>query len=223
MYSNRPNLVIGFHGCDKSTRDALVHHPQNIKISEESYDWLGHGFYLWENNFERAREWAEQRAKQGRFKEPGVVGAVIDLGHCCDFMDSSHIGMLKTYYEHMAQTYKEISVPLPMNRDVARHVYKDELLRELDCAVIEFMHAEICSDYKNEIETRGITNIKMFDSVRCAFIEGGPAFKGAGIREKNHIQICIRNLNSIKGFFIPRENLDFYSWSLNKYLQLENN
>ncbi|WPV68001.1 hypothetical protein [Chitinophaga sp. LS1] len=223
MYSNRSNLVIGFHGCDKSTCHALVHHPQIIKISEEPHDWLGHGFYFWENNFARAREWAVQKVKQGRFKEPAVVGAVIDLGHCCDFLDSGHIELLKTYYYAMEKIYNEIGKPLPVNRNIARDVHKDKLLRELDCAVIEYMHAVIFKNYKNDIGIHGMSDLKMFDSVRCAFIEGGPAFKGAGIREKNHIQICIRNLNSIKGFFIPRENLDFYSWSLNKYLQLENN
>jgi hypothetical protein len=223
MYNNRPNLIIGFHGCDKSTRDALVYDPQLIKISEEPHDWLGHGFYFWENNFVRARNWAEQKKKQGRVKDPAVVGAVIDLGYYCDFLDSDHIGLLKAYYETMVQSYKEIGRPLPVNRDLARDNYKDKLLRELDCAVIEYMHSEICINYKNDIENHGMTDLKMFDTVRGVFIEGGPAFEGAGILEKSHIQICIRNLNSIKGFFIPREETDFYSWSLNKYLQIESN
>jgi len=28
---------------------------------------------------------------------------------------------------------------------------------------------------------------------------------GAGFKEKNHIQICVRNRNCIKGYFLPRE------------------
>jgi hypothetical protein len=47
--------------------------------------------------------------------------------------------------------------------------------------------------------------------IKCPFFEkreiiteGGPAFSGAGIREKNHIQVCIRNLDMIKGFLIPK-------------------
>ena len=44
-----------------------------------------------------------------------------------------------------------------------------------------------------------------FDSTRGLFLEGSPVYEGAGIRLKNHIQICIRNKNCIKGFFIPRE------------------
>jgi hypothetical protein len=46
-----------------------------------------------------------------------------------------------------------------------------------------------------------------FDTVRCAFLEGAPAFPGAAIKLKNHIQICVRNPNSILAFFLPRHTL----------------
>jgi hypothetical protein len=45
----------------------------------------------------------------------------------------------------------------------------------------------------------------MFDSVRGVFWEGRELYPNAGFREKDHIQICIRNPNCIKGFFYPRE------------------
>lgn len=44
-----------------------------------------------------------------------------------------------------------------------------------------------------------------FDSVRGVFFEGTELYPGAGFREKDHIQICIRNPNCIKGYFLPRE------------------
>jgi hypothetical protein len=34
---------------------------------------------------------------------------------------------------------------------------------------------------------------------------------------KNHIQICIRNFNSIKGFFLPRDEEDFVTVLTEKY------
>ena len=42
-----------------------------------------------------------------------------------------------------------------------------------------------------------------FDSVRGMFQEGSEPYPDAGFREKNHIQICVRNLECIKGYFLP--------------------
>ena len=50
LYSRRANLVIGFHGCDRSVVETV--------ISTNDYDWLGSGIYFWENNEERAWQWA---------------------------------------------------------------------------------------------------------------------------------------------------------------------
>lgn len=54
MYQNRPNLMLGFHGCDISVRNDLVTNPDRVKKSVEKFDWLGNGFYVWENNYKRA-------------------------------------------------------------------------------------------------------------------------------------------------------------------------
>ena len=48
-------------------------------------------------------------------------------------------------------------------------------------------------------------NKSEYDSVRGVFFEGSDLYENAGFKEKNHIQIAIRNQNCIKGFFIPRE------------------
>jgi len=40
-----------------------------------------------------------------------------------------------------------------------------------------------------------------FDTVRGIFIEGNEVYPGSGFREKTHIQICVRNLGCIKGYF----------------------
>ena len=50
LYSRRANLVIGFHGCDRSVVEKV--------IRTNDYDWLGSGIYFWENNEERAWQWA---------------------------------------------------------------------------------------------------------------------------------------------------------------------
>lgn len=213
LYSASPNLIIGFHGCDEGTQDKLLTNPNEIKMSEEKFDWLGNGMYFWENNYERALQWANDKQKSNRkkniIKKPAVIGAVLQLNHCCDFLDSEYIMTLKHYYELMVAFYELGEQPLPQNKNAPSDKYEDKVLRELDCSVIEFMHSEIQSNAKKEIQSKGYTDYKIFDSVRGLFTEGGPAYKGAGFLEKTHIQICIRNSNCIKGFFLPRKETNF--------------
>jgi len=53
-------------------------------------------------------------------------------------------------------------------------------------------------------EVRKEANLTPFDSVRGVFFEGDELYPGAGFKVKNHIQLCIRNPNCIKGYFLPR-------------------
>jgi hypothetical protein len=206
MYDIKPNLIFGFHGCDESIRDRLLNQPDEIVFSKEKYDWLGHGMYFWENNYERALQWAEEKRARGTIRLPAVIGATIFLGHCCDFLDATYIRLLKKYYDLMAAAVGE---KLPQNRNLPHDQHKDKILRELDCAVIEYMHGRILRKTQSDIQTKGFSHSKIFDSTRGVFTEGGPVFAGAGILEKSHIQICIRNPNCIKGFFLPRKEVTF--------------
>ncbi|OEK07587.1 hypothetical protein A8C32_17470 [Flavivirga aquatica] len=201
MYSSRSNILIGFHGCDESARDELLTKPKNVKISEKPFDWLGHGFYLWENNYDRALEWAKHKQKRGKIKKASVIGVVFTLDYCLDLIDSEFIKMLSIYYQLMEKDFSSIGKELPKNKDVKEDEHKDLLIRELDCAVIQYLHQKI----KEEIKSDKNTSIKEFDTARGVFTEGGPAFPGAGIQKKSHIQICIRNMDCIKGFFLPRK------------------
>src|ERR1700754_1501102 len=152
MYDIRPNLILGFHGCDESVRDRLLTQPDEIVFSKEKYDWLGHGMYFWENNYQRALLWAEDKKRRGRINKPSVVGAVLYLGYCCDFLDSTFSLLLKKYFDLMAATLIPLDIPLPQNKDTPHDQYKDKILRELDCAVIEYMHGNMQHDYQNDIQ-----------------------------------------------------------------------
>jgi hypothetical protein len=209
MYDVRPNTIIGFHGCDLSVRDYLINNPNDIQIGRKPHDWLGHGMYFLENNYTRALEWAEQRAARGTIKTPAVLGAILQLGYCCDFLDSKYLNLLKHYHAVMTEEYDRIKTELPQNVDATGDKHRDKLIRILDCAVIEFMHSAILGIYEKDIADDHFSDIKIFDSTRGVFTEGGPAFAGAGILEKSHIQVCIRNMNCIKGFFIPRDEIPF--------------
>ena len=198
MYSKRQNIVLGFHGCDISVRNLVVQGNGFLKNSDNAYDWLGNGIYFWENNYDRALEYATfiknnpQRSKT-KIETPSVIGAVIDLGYCLDLLDSKYLKKVKEGYDFLVEihnTYNDI--PLPENKPINDE--SDLLIRNLDCAVIQTVH-----------KLNNDTHQKTYDSVRGVFFEGKDLYENAGFKEKNHIQICIRNHNCIKGLFIPRE------------------
>jgi hypothetical protein len=92
--------MIGFHGCDENERNELVNNPNKIIKSKEAYDWLGNGFYVWENNYSRALKWATDKQKRDEhITKPSVVGVVYQLEHCLDLTDSEFIDILREYHE----------------------------------------------------------------------------------------------------------------------------
>ena len=130
MYRSRPNLHIGFHGCDEAIRDELVLHPYRVKKSQESYDWLGHGFYVWENNQERAYKWAEDKRIRGNLKTPSVVGVIYQLDYCLDFTDSEFLNIISSYFELMKNDLHLAGKKLPKNKDIPKAEHHDLIIRE---------------------------------------------------------------------------------------------
>jgi hypothetical protein len=197
MYTTRTGLILGFHGCDESVVEKVILGNESLKKSENVHDWLGHGIYFWENSPSRALEFATSLKNHPErsitsIKHLAVLGAVIQLGFALDLMDYQNLQLVKYGYEVLSS---DTAMPLPENLPTRQG---DELLiRKLDCAVIQTLHT-----------IREETGEQPFDSIRGVFREGGELYPSAGFREKDHIQICIRNPNCIKGFFLPRV-LDF--------------
>lgn len=137
LYSRRSNLVVGFHGCDKSVVDAVIAGKTELLASANDYDWLGSGIYFWENNEDRAWQWAKQLStrKSSSVKEPAVIGAIIDLGYCLDLTDSFYLQELKTSYSVLKELYADANMPLPRNETIGKST--DLLIRKLDCAVVQ--------------------------------------------------------------------------------------
>ena len=194
MYSSISNIVIGFHGCDKEIFENILYKHETFKASRNKYDWLGNGMYFWEQNLERAWEWANSGRTNPKLhiKTPAVIGAVIDLGFCLNLLDSNNIKMLKLQYQILKIKMSIADKPMPINRNISGN--SDLLLRNLDCAVIEDLHKD-----------RERANLTQYDSVRGVFLEGKPIYETSGFMEQSHIQICVRNPNCIKGFFAPKE------------------
>jgi hypothetical protein len=164
----------------------------SLDASENDYDWLGHGIYFWEHNAQRALEFArggrdQPRRGKSKVKHPAVVGAIIDLGFCLNLLDSRFIEMVRQAHQDLVLLHREANELLPTNSGGP-----DRLMRRLDCAVIQTLHA-----------TRRERDELAFQTVRAAFVEGSPIYQDAGFQSKNHIQLCVRDAAAIKGFFRP--------------------
>ena len=78
---------------------------------------------------------------------------------------------------------------LPKNRTAPKDKREDNVLRYLDCAVINHLR---------------ILARDPFDTVRGLFIEGEPVYPGAEIFHKTHSEIAVCNPACIKGLFLTR-------------------
>ncbi len=138
----------------------------------------------------RALEWAHWRANRGDYKEPFVVGAIIDLGHCLDLIPREDIEILHEAYLDFLKVQKKSGLPMPVNKSARGQRDVDRLLRYLDCAVVKHLHSII-----------GDTD--PYDTVRGMFTEGGKLYPKSGFKTRTHVQIAVRNMACIKGLFIP--------------------
>jgi len=188
-YEYQPSFVLGFHGCDKAVGEALLSgKTKHLKPSTKIYDWLGHGIYFWEGNPARAQEWAELKQQEGKIETPFVVGAIIDLRRCLDLFDKDGLRQVQTAHEELEQTMQLTGTPMPVNVGNT----PDKAGRKLDCMVLNYLH-----EYRKE------RSEEEYDSVRGPFLEGTHLYPNAGFRSENHIQLCIRNTDCIKGYFRP--------------------
>jgi hypothetical protein len=190
-YQRLPSSILGFHGTDAQTVRKILNDPKtHLHSSNNDYDWLGGGIYFWENDPLRALQFAKERMKwkgqQG--KEPGVIGAIIDLGLCFNLFDQPALKELAQSYEELSGDFASFGIELPRNG-------RDGKLwsRNRDCLVIDHVH-----DLRKE------QGLPAYDTVRSAFQEGEPVFPGTEFRKKHHIQIAVRNTACIKGYFLPQ-------------------
>jgi hypothetical protein len=179
--------VIAYHGCDASVAERILA-GEHFKRSQNDYDWLGEGIYFWEYGADRALSFANQEKKRNRIDEAAVVGVVLQLGKCFDLMDTKFTKELRVAFEMLKKVHTGAEQPLPVNDGKT----PDKKMRRLDCAVLNF--------YLRLLADQGVS----YDTVRCGFVEGSPAFEGSGIQYQSHVQIAVRNPTCILGVFHPR-------------------
>ncbi len=166
----------------------------DIIQSKKDYDWLGPGAYFWESDPRRALEWAEWKKQRGEYKNPRIIGAVIDLRNCLDLVSREDVELVKAAYEAFVTIQESAGLEIPTNRNPDGTENGDLLLRYLDCAVLRHLHQTVEKNPDTE----------PFDTVRGMFVEGRKAFPGSGIHSKSHVHIAVRNPACIKGIFFPR-------------------
>ena len=194
IFKRPPGIVLGFHGCDRATGEALLAGKiDHLQPSKNEYDWLGSGIYFWESDPWRAKQWAEQAAARPKMTskpvlEPYVVGAVIDLGFCFNLLDVDSCVEASNAFDLVQSLYAESDRQVPQNKG------PEGALRYRDRLVIETVHL-----------LRRRAKAPRYDSVRAAFPEGGCLYEGAGFQARSHIQIAVRTHSCIKGYFrLPR-------------------
>lgn len=177
--------VFGFHGCKKETKEILLDNISLFRNSENDYDWLGNGVYFWENDYERARRWAFNSYGE----DAAVLGAKIRLGSCFDLSNTFSKQMLKESFEDFRMMCETLHLPMPHNANYTGFLGNpnDLVLRRLDRAVLEYLFSNLPIDE--------------FQTVRAPFQEGFEVFPGSAFRELDHIQLCVRDLDSITAVF----------------------
>ena len=183
------SLVIGYHGCDRKVAEQVVAGRDDLKPSQNAWDWLGHGIYFWEDSHNRALRWANEEARRrgSKIKSPVVLGAVIDLGNCLNLSDTDALALVKSAHQTYAELCAKSGAAKLQNRGAELKA------RFLDCVVMETLHLWRRREKK-----------KAFDTVRGFFVEGQELYLGAGFRELDHIQICVRTPKQVIGYFLPR-------------------
>ncbi len=192
MSRRAASFVLGYHGCDDEVAKRVVSGRNDVHKSDRSYDWLGSGAYFWESDPIRALEWAQLKVSRGKYKKAAVVGAIIDLRNCLDLVSRDDIELLKEAHYSFIQMCSSSGLEVPKNKNIDKSDNDDGMLRYLDCAVIDHLHGMISTP---------------FDTVRGLFIEGDKIFEGSGAYEKSHVQIAVRNLDCIIGYFYPKDLL----------------
>ena len=187
--------IFGFHGCDSRVASAVLAGKSRLLASANTYDWLGHGIYFWEHGPSRAFEWAAQQARRkgSNITRPAVIGAVIQLGNCFDLLDVRFTRELSLHAADLEKEFLASDRSLPRNETAGTGDF-DWLRRHRDCFVLNAVIPSMERMY-------GCT----FHSVRGVFQEGEPAFSGAGIKLKSHIQIAVRDQRARIGYFRPEE------------------
>jgi hypothetical protein len=184
-----PYSIIGFHSCDKKVGIRVLNGLDELRPSNNPWDWLGPGIYFWEQNPVRALEYAKESVQgkqinKVRIKEPLVLGAIVELGNCLNLVEARSLEVLKSVHTVLRNMMLQTGARMPENKGNNR---------ALDCTVILVLH-----------QLLKYAGLPAYDTIRCAFPEGGEIYPGSAITSRLHIQVCVLQPECILGYFLPK-------------------
>ncbi|MBE6400864.1 MAG: hypothetical protein E7037_02365 [Verrucomicrobia bacterium] len=182
---NTPFPFIGYHGCDRKTAQKILINHEALHESDAESEWLGTGVYFWNNDPQRALEWAKHK----EVETPYVIGAIIQPQKLLDFSTREAESLVKCAYDWLYDEYQNSNEKLPKNQKFGQGdlFYKN---RKLDCLVMNTLHANSLQEH---------------DVFSAPFLEGDPIYETGFFLRETHVQICVKNLNAIVGYFHPSE------------------
>lgn len=193
MNHGNGQLVVAYHGCDRTTEDALVSGElQHLSPSNNPYDWLGPGIYFFQDDWRRALMFAQASAENPErnftakpINEPGVVGVVLKLSTVLDTSTQEGIEAFRLSYEALQKSGAKLKTNKKSNPDDP-----DVILRALDRQVFMNLHEM----YKAQ-------ELSPVDAIKGAFPQGNPIAPTSAIFANSHVQIALRNTECILGYF----------------------
>lgn len=204
--------VVAYHGCDITTRDNIVSgRIKSLKPSANKYDWLGDGVYFYEEDHERAMQYARYSAEHCELHltakaigTPAVVGAVLDVSRWLDVTIQPGIEHFKTALRTVEAGVAQSGNPLPENRP-AFEGDSDNLHRALDRAVFQTVHTLREFNQQNAMadgDAAAVQAFAPFQAVRGAFTQGAAVNAHSAIHGQSHIQIALRDKSCVMGWFL---------------------
>lgn len=204
-------VVLAYHGCDISIRDRLVRGEITPHISRNPYDWLGDGLYFFEGDHQRARKLAEAAHARPEhllsrqpIATPAVVGAVLEVDRWFDLTTQIGIQNFTNASSAVISAHEQKGKEIPVNQ-AAFPGDEDLLHRAFDkavCDMVDKFRALVFDQALAQGDADRIIASAPYQAARGAFEQGKLIAEGSSIHTDTHIQIAVRDLRCIKGWFL---------------------
>jgi hypothetical protein len=187
--------VRGFHGTTGSSARQLIQTGTLPKLSDRPGNWLGKGFYFFEENLEMATLWTlEQvgvRARLGSFDSASVLVATLDLTDCLDFCTPKWHGPLKATAEKLKRSGR-----LPKQFGPEFEAANGTVSKIEDYALAPMPGVDPLDHFADSAAIDAliedlVTSGHPVSSVRAAFTAGPQAFSNSHLFRDTHIQITV--------------------------------